>query len=79
MSSHLQITSFWQIENRITNWKKVIDINLKETFDAPRVIVKKHLFKNINFNFDDLKFSSEKLYNNVEIILENQNFKIVEQ
>ena len=67
------------IENRIANWKKVIDINLKETFDAPIAIVKKHLFKNINFNFDDLKFSSEKVYNNVEIVIENQNFKIVEQ
>ena len=67
------------IENRIANWKKTIDTALKETFDAPLARVKKHLFKNINFNFDDLKFSSEKLYNNVEIILENQNFKIVEQ
>ena len=67
------------IENRIANWKKVIDINLKETFDAPRALVKKHLFKNINFNFNDLKLSSEKAYSNVEIILENQNFKIVER
>ena len=67
------------IENRIANWKKTIDTTLKETFDAPIAIVKKHLFKNINFNFDDLNFSSEKVYNNVEIILENQNFKIVER
>ena len=67
------------IENRIASWKKTIDTAFKETFDAPRAIVKKHLFKNINFNFDDLRFSSEKVYNNVEIILENQNFKIVER
>jgi len=67
------------IENRIANWKKTIETAFKETFDAPKAIVKKHLFKNINFNFNDLRFSSEKVYNNVEIILENQNFKIVER
>ena len=66
-----------KIESQIG--KKLIDTNFKETFDAPKAIVKKHLFKNINFNFDDLKFSSEKVYNNVEIIIENQNFKIVER
>ena len=59
--------------------EKTIETAFKETFDAPRAIVKKHLFKNINFNFNDLRFSSEKVYNNVEIILENQNFKIVER
>ena len=67
------------IENRIANWKKTIETAFKETFNAPKAIVKKHLFKNINFNFNDLRFSSEKVYNNVEIILENQNFKIVER
>ena len=69
------------IENRIANWKKTIDTAFKETFDAPRAIVKKHLFKNINFNFDDLRdFHLKKVYNNVEIqILKNQNFKIVER
>ena len=67
------------IENRIANWKKTIDTTLKETFNAPIAIIRKHLFKNINFNFDDLTFSSEKVYNNVEIIIENQNFKIVER
>ena len=67
------------IENRIANWKKTIETAFKETFDAPKAIVKKYLFKNINFNFNDLRFSSEKVYNNVEIILENQNFKIVER
>ena len=67
------------IENRIANWKKTIATASKETFDEPRATVKKHLFKNINFNFDDLNFSSEKVYNNVEIILENENFKIVER
>mgnify|MGYP006241878455 FL=1 len=67
------------IENRIADWKKTIETAFKETFNAPKAIVKKHLFKNINFNFNDLRFSSEKVYNNVEIILENQNFKIVER
>jgi uncharacterized protein (DUF342 family) len=67
------------IENRIANWKKTIETAFKETFDAPKAIVKKHLFKNINFNFNDLRFSTEKVYNNVEIILENQKFKIVER
>ena len=67
------------IENRIANWKKTIDSALKETFDAPVAKVKKHLFKNISFNFDDLNFSSDKVYNNVEIIIENQNFKILER
>ena len=67
------------IENRIANWKKTIDSALKETFDAPIAKVKKHLFKNISFNFDDLNFSSDKVYNNVEIIIENQNFKILER
>ena len=43
------------IENRIANWKKTIDTALKETFDAPLARVKKHLFKNINFNFDQKK------------------------
>ena len=67
------------IENRIANWIKTIDTAMKESFDAPIAIVKKHLFKNINFNFDDLNFSSDKVYNNVEIIIEKQNFKIVER
>ena len=67
------------IENRIANWKKTIDSALKETFDAPIAKVKKHLFKNISFNFDDLNFSSDKVYNNVEILIENENFKILER
>ena len=66
------------IEIRITNWKKTINSILNESFNGPKAIVKKHLFQNINFNFNDLSFTSEKAYNNVEIIIENQKIKIVE-
>ena len=66
------------IEIRITNWKKTINSILNESFNGPKAIVKKHLFQNINFNFNDLSFSSDKVYKNIEIIIENQNFKIVE-
>ena len=66
------------IEIKITNWKKTINSILNESFNGPKAIVKKHLFQNINFNFNDLSFSSDKVYNNIEIIIENQNFKIVD-